>query len=288
MKPIYLIFGLVSLLFVGGCQPKRNIDTVTEVVNTWRGKEILMPENAVFTIQGKDTVPYSVADKPYKILCYTDSAGCTSCKLKIDEWKKFMAVLDSSLPDQVGFLFFFHPRRIKDVTAELYAARFPLPVCIDREDRLNRLNQFPNRFEYQTFLLDRDNKVIAIGNPVNNSAVKELYLDLLLKRNPIKKINTEIELSTEPVEMGMIAQTDTGAATLTIRNSGKKPFVVTGLDSSCGCLTGEYDKTPVPVGGAITIRLLYKPKEKGKFKENIIVRGNIPEPVRIGVKGEVV
>ena len=26
--------------------------------------------------------------------------------------------------------------------------------------------------EYQTFLLDRDNKIIAIGNPIHNSKLK--------------------------------------------------------------------------------------------------------------------
>lgn len=288
MKAISILYGITCVVLLAGCQSNKKVDTVTEIVNTWRGKEILFPEDMVFTLQGTDTVPYSVADKPYKILCYTDSIGCTSCKLKINEWKTFIAYLDSMLPGETGFLFIFHPRRIKDVTAELYAARFPLPVCIDPEDKINRLNSFPSDFAYQTFLLDKENKVAAIGNPVNNSAVRELYLDILLKRSPVQKIRTEIELSAAHIDMGKIGEEETGTGTLTIRNTGKQPFVVTAIDTSCGCLTTQYAKTPVPAGGETTVRLAYKPKGKGVFKENIIVRGNIPEPIRIGIKGEVV
>lgn len=287
MKLLPFIFGITCTLVFAGCQPKRSADVVEEVVNKWRGKEIKIPEGIVFTRQGVDTVSYPGKDKPYKILCYIDSVGCTSCKLKIEEWKTFITEVDSLLPEQVGYLFFFHPRRIKDVTAELYAAHFSIPVCIDRDDKLNRINLLPTQFEYQTFLLDKENKVLAIGNPINNSAVKELYLDLLLQRNPIKKISTQIELSTEEIEMGRIGETETGTATLTIRNTGKQPFVVIGFDTSCGCLTTHYDKTPVAVGEETTIHLSYKPKEKGKFKEYIVVRGNIPEPIRINIKGEV-
>lgn len=288
MKSISILYGITCVLLLAGCRPNKKIETVTEIATTWRGKEIILPEDMVFTLQGTDTVPYSVADKPYKILCYTDSIGCTSCKLKINEWKTFIAYVDSALPGETGFLFIFHPRRIKDVTVELHTARFPLPVCIDPENKIDRLNGFPSDFAYQTFLLDKQNKVVAIGNPVNNSAVKELYLDILLKRSPIQKIRTEIELSTAQIDMGKIGEGTAGTATLTIRNTGQQPFVITGIDTSCGCLTSQYAKTPVPAGGEITVQLVYKPKEKGVFKENIIVRGNIPEPIRIGIKGEVV
>lgn len=32
---------------------------------------------------------------------------------------------------------------------------------------------------FQTFLLDRNNRVIAIGNPIYNPKVKELYLKII-------------------------------------------------------------------------------------------------------------
>lgn len=49
--------------------------------------------------------------------------------------------------------------------------KFDIPVYIDSEDRFNRLNRFPSDPIFHTFLLDKDNKVAVIGNPVHNLAV---------------------------------------------------------------------------------------------------------------------
>lgn len=56
---------------------------------------------------------------------------------------------------------------------------FTYPVCMDVNDSMNKLNHFPPDNMFQTFLLDKDNKVIAIGNPVYNSKVKELYMNII-------------------------------------------------------------------------------------------------------------
>jgi hypothetical protein len=42
--------------------------------------------------------------------------------------------------------------------------KFTYPVCFDEQDELNRLNRFPSDMTFQTFLLDKENKVVAIGN----------------------------------------------------------------------------------------------------------------------------
>ena len=55
-----------------------------------------------------------------------------------------------------------------------------MPVCIDETDRLNQLNKFPAGGKFHTFLLDRDNKVVLVGSPVNNENIAELYRDILL------------------------------------------------------------------------------------------------------------
>lgn len=39
--------------------------------------------------------------------------------------------------------------------------------------KLNELNLFPNESMLQTFLLNENNQVVAIGDPIKNSAVKK-------------------------------------------------------------------------------------------------------------------
>ena len=66
---------------------------------------------------------------------------------------------------------------------------FDRPICIDLDDRLNKLNKFPADMTFQTFLLDKNNKVTVLGNPVHNTAVKDLYLKQITgKDTPNKNI----------------------------------------------------------------------------------------------------
>ena len=46
---------------------------------------------------------------------------------------------------------------------------FDCPICIDLDDQLNKLNKFPANMSFQTFLLDKGNKVAVLGNPLHNS-----------------------------------------------------------------------------------------------------------------------
>ena len=52
-------------------------------------------------------------------------------------------------------------------------------MCVDVDNRFNKLNNFPADMTFQTFLLDKNNKVVAIGNPIHNLKVRELYLKII-------------------------------------------------------------------------------------------------------------
>ena len=54
------------------------------------------------------------------------------------------------------------------VVSLLRRVHFSYPVCIDEKDSFNLLNKFPKDNRFQTFLLDKNKKVVAIGNPINN------------------------------------------------------------------------------------------------------------------------
>ena len=56
---------------------------------------------------------------------------------------------------------------------------FYLPVCIDFDGELNKLNDFPPFPQFHTLLLDKDNKVLVIGNPVHSTEIRSLYFKQL-------------------------------------------------------------------------------------------------------------
>lgn len=152
-----------------------NKENITRLVTEWQGREIVLPDSAIFTIQGKDTVDVDL-DSKYKILVYVDSAGCTSCRLQLHKWKEFIAEVDTAGHGSVQFLFYLTPKNVKEARYITRRDDFTYPMCIDPENKINAHNHFPTEDMFHTFLLDADNKVQVIGNPIHNSAVRELYL----------------------------------------------------------------------------------------------------------------
>ena len=60
--------------------------------------------------------------------------------------------------------------------AQLFASnRFTYPVFMDLNGNINRLNRFRPEMQYQCFLLDKDNKVVMMGNPALNIRIWESY-----------------------------------------------------------------------------------------------------------------
>ena len=90
-------------------------------------------------------------------------------------WKEFIREVDS-LSSRVSVLFFFHPKDKRELIYLLKRDGITTPVCFDMEDQLNALNRFPPRDDFQCFLLDENNRVVCIGNPVHNPRIKEMYL----------------------------------------------------------------------------------------------------------------
>ncbi|MDR0973479.1 MAG: hypothetical protein LBM61_05790 [Prevotellaceae bacterium] len=124
---------------------------------------------------GQARVLDSLLNKEYKILFYVDSVGCTNCRLNLGVWAGLIDEAARELPDRVGFVFFFQAKSEREMNYLLRREFFEYPVFMDGQGRLNAENALPTQPAYQCFLLDRNNKVLMVGNPANNPDVWELY-----------------------------------------------------------------------------------------------------------------
>jgi hypothetical protein len=117
----------------------------------------------------------------YKVLLYVDSLGCTGCRLMLPEWKKIINESDTIFKKKPDFLFFFQPKLngIEELKSLLRNSHFDYPVFIDKANSIMKLNNFPKEPKYQCFLLDKNNKVVFIGNPVYNRAIWESYKKII-------------------------------------------------------------------------------------------------------------
>lgn len=168
-----LLCGLISLSFF---HKKRNLDTVSKVTELMNKQ--LKLNNMNFTILGKDTTSFDVNSYQYKIFTYIRQSECISCNLKLKEWKKYIKEIKRYYPN-VGFVFYYPIKSKKEITYFLEDENFSYPVCIDPEDHLNIVETFPHDIRLQTFLLDKDNKIIAIGNPIINSSINDLFVSII-------------------------------------------------------------------------------------------------------------
>ena len=288
VQVLRLILGLCVCLLVSSCEESEK-ERLSRLVKEWEGKEILFPTHSTFTIQGKDTVDFQFQDAEYKVVTYVDSIGCTSCKLQLHRWKEFLTEVDSLTNGNVSFLFYFHPKDMKELRYLTRRDAFTHPVCFDEKDEFNQLNHFPSEMMFQTFLLDKGNRVVALGNPVLNPNVKELYLNLIRGNGQTSSTNalTDVSIDNLVMDLGRFPMSEKQERSFVLTNTGNNLLVIQDITTSCGCTKVEYSKEPIRPGGTLKVKVIYEAEQKGYVNKSVKVYCNTKDsPVRLTVKGE--
>ena len=286
MKNVYIILSCI-LLFFSSCKMSDD-EYWKKELRCWHGREIRFPSNLRFSVYGEDIVDDIISDG-YKIVHYVDSTGCTSCKLNLVEWKDFITVLDSMTNCNVPLLFFIHTKQTREVKFALKESSFDYPVCLDKGNEFCRLNELSQLPVLHTFLLDKYNKVIAMGNPVNNERVKELYLNLISGKKVLPELGetqTDADISHLEVDLGTFDWKERRDTCVTLTNMGVRPLVIHDIITSCGCTVVDYDKFPAQTKEHLKIRIAFSATKPGHFNKTIVVHCNTPKsPYLIRLKG---
>ncbi|RHR58920.1 DUF1573 domain-containing protein [Parabacteroides sp. AF17-28] len=268
---------LLSILFLLTSCKENKKEEVARLVQEWQGKEIVFPKNITFTRFVTDTVDYQIPQSDYKVLIYVDSTGCTSCKLQLPKWKELIAYTDSVTGNNIPFLFFFQSKDDKELRYILKRDNFNRPVCIDRNSELDKLNRFPQNITFQTFLLDKKNRIVVIGNPIHNLAVKDLYLKQIMGiQNKETLTVTTLEPEKTEYDLGTVLNGTTKEQTITIRNVGTNVFKLKGFTTSCDCTEATCEWKELQPGENGIISVSYKAEQLGDFYRTVEIYGNIP------------
>ena len=287
MPALKWILGLCVCLLAASCEESEK-ERLSRLVKEWEGKEILFPAHSIFTIQGKDTVDFDFEDAEYKVVTYIDSVGCTDCKLQLPRWKELMVEVDSLTGGSVPFLFYFHPKDLRELRFLTRRDAFAFPVCFDEKDEFNRLNHFSGEMMFQTFLLDKENKVIALGNPVLSLKVKELYLNLISGEGKTQSHETltTVSVSVTAMDFGSFPMLEKQEGRFVLTNTGSNLLVIQDIITSCGCTKVEYSKEPVRPGGTLEVKVIYEAERAEHFDKTVTVYCNVKNsPLRLTVKG---
>ena len=278
------MFYFLFVLFVFSSCQHQNDRKILELLKKWEGREILFPDLDVIDSVVKDV------NWDYKIVTYIDSAECFSCKLNLRDWMGMKQQVDS-VDKKVAFLFFLQTRRTEDLDYKMKWDAFNLPIVFDVQNLFCQLNHFPEDEKFRTFLLDKDNKVLAIGNPIHNPKVKELYLKIIQGEkigsiNESNVLNTMVDIDKTAASLGDFAWQEERKATFTLKNMGNKPLFISDVTSSCGCTSVDYSKEPVNPSESLRLHVTYKADHPGHFSKTITVYCNADaSPIRLKISG---
>ncbi len=177
MKLRYIIIGFYLIILFSCNNDNRNmtVDIVTRFIN----KELIVP----------DTIDMFMFDKclknndmPHKnklsIITYVNG-NCGKCVEQMFLWDEYMN--KNNLKDSISLLIFVNAFDYSIFEYHTEEAKFKYPVFHDRSNYFFISNNLPEKNHFQTFLVDSNNLVQAIGNPIINSNISDLYLKIIQK-----------------------------------------------------------------------------------------------------------
>ena len=181
-------FLLILLLMGSSCHRKqKNIEkTLSQMI----GKEVIFPNTLQAKVYGKDTVYDQLNRSCFKIITYADSTGCTDCRLNFYGWRLRMEEV-KTWNQPVEFVFILQPKNDSDLYFLLRSNQFSHAVWYDYPNDFMRLNELPEGPLYQTFLVDSQNTILLVGNPIGNKKMWDLYqkaMDMLPATQPVEDL----------------------------------------------------------------------------------------------------
>ena len=166
---------LAAIMLLSSCGKKNFADDILKLQS--RPIDLSSCEGASCYGKGQRTA-YHSEESAYKLVIYIDSTSCSPCFVShMYDYEETVAELDSA---GIGTVFIFEPQEEKeeDVRSLLDRQAYPFLSVVVRSGSFSSANpHLPSSTLLHSFLLDKENKVIVVGNPARNDKVKELMLN---------------------------------------------------------------------------------------------------------------
>jgi hypothetical protein len=179
---------LLFIFFLCSCVNKQN-QILMDEMTLLKSQKINIPTESL-TVYIKDHLKNAtikennIKNAEFKFIVYSDSIECGSCYMnQLTGWLKYIYYAQEH-PDKLGFYFIFSPRvgKLEEVLKSFNEIFFEYPIYVDENRIFEEQNPtIPKNKRMHCFLLDKDNKVILIGNPIRNKKVESLFFEIIEK-----------------------------------------------------------------------------------------------------------
>lgn len=171
---------VLCTLMLAGCQGK-----LTKNVNKMMYKEVLLDTVDMEIINPRRNVYISDdSDKVFTLIVYYDESECMSCNVNnLNEWHRFLTqVYNADNSVKVCFVFAPEIGSVDKIRVLLQSQCFGHPVFVDSAHVFEKANPWiPKESIYHIFLLDKNNKIVLIGNPLQNQKINQLFFEVIGK-----------------------------------------------------------------------------------------------------------
>ena len=109
-----------------------------------------------------------------KIFVYADSLSCVECDMKFEEWKlKIRELKIRNIDTKIFFL--LNSNYYQIVKQIMDRELFDIPIFFESDKYFIKANNLPLNIKRSTLVLDNDNKIVLIGDPLYSDNMWELY-----------------------------------------------------------------------------------------------------------------
>lgn len=169
---------ICAALMVCGCRQAK----MARLAKTMMEHEIIIPDS--LKLLNEDFIDESAmleTDGKYKLIVSIPKEQCTSCRISAHELLDSL-LCSTTLSVFVPMVILDQPdeTEIQTIKATIEKFRLEFPIYLDSSSGLFNLNPFiPDDEVFHSFLLDRSNRVILIGDPTTDYNMMKLYQKVL-------------------------------------------------------------------------------------------------------------
>lgn len=186
-----ILLSVISCCFLFACNsPKKELQ---EKVEKLQSTAIDIPYDRMDCWTSDSIKAISPWNKAkLKLVHYVDSVSCSTCYLnkivKIEQLFRMEKLSNNEFYN----IFIISPdnKAKKRLETDFHNKSIPPTVFVDSANAFAEVNpNIPSEEMYHTFLLDENNKVILVGNPIANEKIGDM-LQSVVKKKLGKKFNT--------------------------------------------------------------------------------------------------
>jgi len=281
-----ILFIVVLALLLQSCQ-NRTQKHIADIMSQWVDKEILFPNDLVY-VSCMDTINVDIKSSCLKIITYTSAEGCVGCQLKLNEWERFIEEINTISNHNILVVKYLTPKRRNEAFFEIKQANYKYPVCIDINGEIENVNHFPSEKAFRSFLLDENNKVIIIGDPLQFPSIKDLYIRTICEYLGIERPKESVEPQRTTNSLGVFNWQTEQHTSFVVNNDKEEPMHIDSLYTSCECTTASIDKVDIAPHEKARVSVTFKADKPEQFMREIYADISGGDQIVMVIEGEAI